>query len=200
MTDFENRWGEFKGWPDERRKAFLRRLIGVIGSIKPLAVGAAMRVPDHASLCESQKLLVGSKPYVWCAIRSAILAMKWVEQQGSDASVACLFEAGDEGSGEVLEALTVAKKRHAGFDRRLRLTVFVEKKEPPLQAADFFAYETAKQVLRNIGADQRDVRKSLRRLLGGRIADVVGDYVSKETLMQMVGKPVAVSPSDSGSV
>lgn len=199
MTDFETRQGEFKtGWEDpRRRRVFIRRLIGVIGSIKPLAISTGMLIADYKTLSESQRRKIGSHPYVWCAIDAIVVTMKWVRDHiRPAASIACVLETGDEGKGQVLDALTVVKQRNPDFDQFLHSVSFKKKTDMlPLQAADFFAYETAKHLLRIAGLDQREMRRSARRLLSGRVLDVVGHWVDAKRLKWLVGDDEAASSS-----
>lgn len=193
MTDFENSRGEFSGWPKQRRKVFIRRLIGVIGDIRPLAVGTGMLNADHKALSDAQRRKIGSNPYVWCAINSAIQTIKWLRSKRPDAKVACIFEAGDEGATEVMGALNAARERNEEFRVLLNAVRFENKNTTtPLQAADFFAYETAKQLLRNVGLDQREMRKSIRRLLEGRVLDAIGHYVDAKSIRWLTGDESAV--------
>ncbi len=200
MTDLETRQDEFgRGWEDpKRRKVFLRRLIGVIGSIKPLAVSSGMLTTDYEALSESQKRRIGSHPYVWCAIDAVTEAMKWVrDHSNSVAPIACVLDIGDKGKGEVLDTLTAAKQQNRDFDKYLNSVSFEKKTNMvPLQAADFFAYETAKQLLRIANLDSRDIRKSLGRLLRGRVMDVIGHYVDAKSLRWLAGSEGVASSSD----
>ncbi len=127
MTNLETRQGEFAtGWEDpRRRKVFIRRLIGVIGSIKPLAVSAGMLVADYRALSARQRRKIGSHPYVWCAIDEVTTTMKWAKDHTNPpASFACVLEMGDEGKGQVLDALTAAKQQNHDFDKFLHSSAY----------------------------------------------------------------------------
>jgi len=80
------------------------------------------------------------------------------------ASVAFVFEAGDEGAAELITQLQ-EEKRSGSFAKRIMSLSFEDKREyGALQAADLAAYETTRQLVRTIGAEERDKRKSLMRL------------------------------------
>lgn len=76
-----------------------------------------------------------------------------------------MFEAGDEGAGHL--AVQLRKEQESGiFAGRIVQVSFESKQVGALQAADFAAYETTKQLVRTIGADERAMRKSLEALVG----------------------------------
>jgi hypothetical protein len=78
------------------------------------------------------------------------------------------------------------------FDRRLAGWSFEKKTNMwGLQAADICAYETAKQVLRNLKIDERGTRKSLLRLL--KRTEHIGRYYGPDDLDRVMrGLPARV--------
>jgi hypothetical protein len=72
--------------------------------------------------------------------------------------------AGDEGAGPL--AAQLRKEQESGIFAGWIVRVSFESKQVgALQAADFAAYETTKQLVRTIGADERATRKSLEALV-----------------------------------
>jgi hypothetical protein len=69
---------------------------------------------------------------------------------------------------------------------RIASCAFVDKRElGALQAADLAAYETTKQLVRTIKAEQRAVRKSLTRLITR--VPFESAYFSTQTFQELIG-------------
>ncbi len=164
MTDFEAGQGEFLGWSKVKKLDCIKRLLGIINRTVAFGGAASVRTADYVAVPDADR-----KPpvYAFCATQAVVQVMRWIrDRRRSAAPVACVFELGDEGAGAITDALNSAKRRYSEFDKRLWSVSFESKMNMvPLQAADLLAYETAKQVLRNTGLDQRPIRKSLKRLL-----------------------------------
>ena len=73
-----------------------------------------------------------------------------------------VFEEGDEGAGQLAEQLRKEQDRGCSPAGSVAIR---PKGVAALQAADFAAYETTKQLVRTIGADERAMRRSLDVLL-----------------------------------
>lgn len=95
-----------------------------------------------------------------------------------------VFEAGDEGAGELAGQLE-KEKASGRYGRRIWAWSFEDKRGiGALQAADFAAYETTKQLVRTIGAEERAIRKSLERLIS-RVR-FVGEYFEVQSLRELL--------------
>lgn len=177
MTDFECRRGEFADWDQVRRTALLGRLIDLIGNHAFVAIGAAIVLADYNGLDAADRERLGH-PYAMCATKAVADTLQWVDQRterarasgewevtekGKNVPVEFVFEEGDEGAGQLAEQLR--KEQESGmFVGRIQWR-FDGKGVAALQAADFAAYETTKQLVRTIGADERAMRRSLDVLL-----------------------------------
>jgi hypothetical protein len=75
------------------------------------------------------------------------------------------FLRGDEGAGELGEALAKEKASGVQGERIWSWRFDAKGSAGAPQAADFAAYETTKQLVRTIGADERKMRQSMDRLL-----------------------------------
>jgi hypothetical protein len=73
-----------------------------------------------------------------------------------------VFEAGDEGAGDLAAQLR-HEQESGSFAGRIVRVSFESKQVGALQAADFAAYETTKQLVRTIGADERGNAKVARK-------------------------------------
>jgi hypothetical protein len=119
-------------------------------------------------------------PYAMSGLKAVADTLRWVDDmlarakktgrwkvlpKAYDVRIEFVFEAGDEGAGELVRALETEKASGA-YGERIWSWRFDEKGSAgALQAADFAAYETAKQMVRAIGADDRKIRQSMDRLL-----------------------------------
>lgn len=165
MTDYEGGHEEFRGWLPAKKAQFMQRLVGVLRVADPLGVSVGLMKADFdAVLTQDQQRVVPA--FAVCAVNAIGRMMRWVKDQGSDQPIEFVLEAGDEGTGKILDGIAKARKKSAEFDSRI-LSVDREKKGNVwgLEAADFLAYEAAKQLPRTTGVDRTPPRKSLLRLL-----------------------------------
>jgi hypothetical protein len=87
--------------------------------------------------------------------------------KGSNVRIEFVFEAGDEGAGELGETLAKEKASGVNGERIWSWRFDAKGSAGALQAADFAAYEPTKQRVRTVGADERKMRQSMdRRLIG----------------------------------
>jgi hypothetical protein len=92
--------------------------------------------------------------------------MKEIKSKGVAQPLACVFESGDDRKGQIIAAVTGARKKSAEYDKRLDSLHFEAKGSAwGLEAADLLAYEAAKHIPRKVGLDPTPIRKSLWRLL-----------------------------------
>lgn len=132
-----------------------------------------------------------------CATKAVADTLRWVDQRierarasgewevtekGKNVPVEFVFEEGDEGTGQLTEQLR--KEQQSGmFVGRIQWR-FDRKGVAALQAADFAAYETTKQLVRTIGADERAMRRSLDVLLDK--VPYVAEYFNSSSMGQIL--------------
>jgi hypothetical protein len=175
MTEFECRKAAFEFWTDQTRIEFLGQLIGLIARHAVVGVGAAIVLNDYEALSAEDRARLGH-PYAMCGLKAVADTLKWIDNElergvaagqwtvtnkGKNVPVEFVFEAGDEGAGELNHQLEKeqASGKYAG--RIVRWSFENKRGVGALQAADFAAYETTKQLVRTIGAEERAMRKSL---------------------------------------
>jgi len=179
MTDFETRQKQYATWSNEQRVAFVRQMIGVIRVHAWVAIAAAMVMKDYNGLGAEERRELGH-PYALCGLKAVADTLRWVDDmlagakktgrwkvlpKAHDVRIEFVFEAGDEGASELAAALESEKKSGAHGERIWSWTFDNKGSAGALQAADFAAYETTKQLVRTIGADERRIRQSMDRLL-----------------------------------
>ena len=198
MNEFECRLGEFDGWKQDRRTALLTRLIAVIGGRAWVGIGAAIVLADYRALDPKDQERLGS-PYAMCGVKVVADTLKWIDQRfasvaarqgvvlneiAKSVKIEFVFEAGDEGAGELAAAL---KREQASGPYAGRISwKFENKGVGALQAADFVAYETTKQLVRTIGADEREMRKSLDAFLDK--TEYVAEYFNERSMREILAR------------
>ena len=202
MTEFECRLGSFKGWEQARRTELLSRLIDLIANHALVAIGAALVVADYNALEPAEQARLG-RPYVMCGLKAVADTLRWIDERidravatgewkvterGKRVPVEFVFEAGDEGAGELAELLR--NEQESGmFAGRIMRVSFEPKQVGALQAADFAAYETTKQLVRTIGADERTTRKSLEALV--ERVPYVAEYFDRRSMGELLSRQQA---------
>lgn len=197
MTEFESRLNAFRDWEQDRRTALLGQLIDLIATHAFVAVGAAIVLADYNALSAEDRDRVGH-PYAMCGIKAVADTIRWADQRiekavasgewkvtekGTSVPVEFVFEAGDEGAGEL--EIQLRKEHESGkYANRIVPVTFRAKEAAALQAADFAAYETTKQLVRTIGADERATRKSLEALT--EKVPYVAEYFDARTMGEVL--------------
>lgn len=198
MTELECRLRAFKDWPNDTRVDFLTRLIDLVAHHAMVAIGAAIDLRDYGALESDDQRRLGH-PYMMCGLKAVADTLLWVDRKvqalaetgewtvtdiGKKVPVEFIFEAGDEGAGELAEQ--IRKEQGAGmFAGRIVNCTFVDKRGlGALQAADFAAYETTKQLVRTVGADDKAMRKSFDALLDK--VPYVAEYFDSRTMGEIL--------------
>jgi len=166
MTDFEGGHKEFQGWTPDRKRDFMRQVIGVLRRAGPLGVSVGLLQSDLDGFLDLDQQREHVSAYGLCAVHAIGRMMKEIKSKGVAQPLACVFESGDDRKGQIIAAVTGARKKSAEYDKRLESLRFEEKGSAwGLEAADLLAYEAAKHIPRKVGLDPTPIRKSLWRLL-----------------------------------
>jgi hypothetical protein len=177
MSDYESRFGVYKNWDNPKRIEFMQRLTGIIRRTLTAAIAATFPSRSYARIeaaLASQSKEIGMSAVEFCVAVCWKNIGAWADAVGQSSSVrvASIFEEGDYRN-EVLT--THARfKNTPGMAEAYRLggIGFDDKTCMPLQAADFFAYETHKRV-KDIIDDVPRWRKSV-----GQIVSAMPIYAS----------------------
>jgi hypothetical protein len=166
-VNLETFHGEFKEWNPDRRTAFVKEAQVIIKRRTYGSLGAAVIKADFESVMPEwvQKLYGG--PYGWCAQDCIVGSRRWREEHPhGDDSIDWVFEAGTEGTGQVmamLDSLFTNPMERPQY--RINSWTFAGKNVLPLQAADVVAYESFKHMENQIiGGGQRPIRASAKDL------------------------------------
>ena len=168
MADFESRHGVYANWDIARRKDFLVKATGIMRRRARAGIAASLPTDNYAALMKRLPHQEFSSPYTLCVGVCWKLIGEWANKCGHRGLVATVCEAGTKGAGEV-------QKQHAQFlndealvaSQRIGPLAFDTKKRAlPLQAADFFAYETYKRMNELLTGGKRE-RRSIQPIIDG---------------------------------
>jgi len=184
MTDYESRRIEpYKSWSNEKRVSFLVELFAIIERTEAISRAVTLDLDAYEGLTAAQRARIGH-PYRFCGALCIMSLSKMLQSINTFEPVAYVFEAGDTGSGELkrtVDSLSKEKMR----DLQVKSFAYGDKDEfIQLQAADVMAYETAKAGLRDIGADHRVHRKSLRAI--GNVLPAAGYLFDAQELTEWI--------------
>ena len=168
MADFESRFGVYEGWSNERRKEFIKKLTGIIRRRSIAGIAASCPAHNYEKLKAGLPKVAFQTPFTMCMGVCWRLLGEWADNRDHAEVVATICETGTEGEGEILTM-------HGQFindekiQRQYRLgPLAFDTKEGalPLQAADFFAYETYKRMNEVVTGGRRR-RKSIESIVEG---------------------------------
>jgi hypothetical protein len=157
-TDWENLWGEFKGWEQETKIEFIQQLIAVIHSVQIYGFHSAVALREFRSVFPRER---ADAPYFICfqscVGEIAVGCGKEKEQ------VAFVFEEKKEVEFRAIRLYNHIIERVDWPGRKWlgSITFAGKKKVLPLQAADFLAYEGFKHLDNLVQKSGRPIRKTL---------------------------------------
>lgn len=185
-TDYENGWGEFKGWDATKKVSFAKCLFPVLAANTWVGQGYAVVNQDWDDALQGHDLLrsLMGTPYMGCVQRVLEILLELFRPMPMDHRIAVFFENNDS-SGDILRLWNNWLKKHDPQDRLITVNFGGKKDFVPLQAADAFAYEVYKE-LDNLRFDKgRPRRKSLE------VMDSVGNIRARIWDRQNLPKAVA---------
>jgi len=198
MVDYEARNHPTYGtWSKEKRIEFMRRLTGIIR--RRVSAGIAASLPAH-NLQRIQKVLDNAfhKGYAYMTCTQVCWKNigSWASANNHHEMIDSVFEAGAEGSGLVFHAHADLIKNHADLVREWHVggIAFDTKRMKPLQAADFFAYESYKRMIESI-TDRKRWRKSVEAVISD--IPVYATFLNDEATDDIVALLPKIGSSDS---
>jgi len=190
MNRFENRIGEYEGWSDTERHAFLRRLKQIIKANTVYGVGVAVNCKDYDELMSRSPEIKKKwgKTYYGFDVRIILWYLGgWADEQKYDGKIHYVFAKLGKQGGDldgIFEECLNNKIVRERFRLSTSWTHALMKHEVRLQAADFIAYELNKRCVNEVSAKRRYVRTSLDmfQLSRDRFAPL---YFGKKELNQL---------------
>lgn len=191
MTDLECFQGEFKGWNKARQIRVLSRAHGIIQRRVRVGISSAVIKSHYDEVIKGElRHRYGKHYYTICALDCMSRVIEWADKYSYAEPIQYVFETGAEGAGELAAKMQDFYDDERTRTRyRLRGWSFEDKREVvQLQAADFIAYETWKQMENRIlEGEKRPMRKSLFNLLrASKGTPHFSNYLNRENLSELV--------------
>ncbi len=147
MREYTQSRGEFDGWPEWKRKAFLKKLIWVIKSMVLFRVGAVVPCADYLETVGAEDPKDTRRSPFWLCFLSCLSAvLAYCKKHHINDEVALVFDENSESREHALGFYSAIKEMPEIENRgQLSSLSFADdKKITPLQAADLLAYELNK--------------------------------------------------------
>ena len=160
-ADLQAFLGEFTGWDEAKRQRLHAEMAEIIRARVAFAVSSGILLGSYERLVGQAGLrqIVGGPAYV-CMLQIIKHASDWARFKNLADDILYFYESGYVGASDVLEAHR--NEKQLGLVTHLGPMVFLPKKEPALQLADFHAYESMKHILNlHLTRNGRPIRKSL---------------------------------------
>ena len=170
MTDFVAKEGEFKGWSKPKSDDFMGQAMPIITNAGLYGVGMTVRRDDYIHAVSQHKLIekILGEPATFCALRCWESSADWARQNNYDEVIKYIFEGGETGNHEILEAHNQMCK-DSDTKKLYRFGVgsltFASKKCTPLHAADLLAFIMYKEEYRLKYTPNNEQRVSWASLL-----------------------------------
>jgi len=146
MADFAAKKQQFDGWPEDKRRACLSKLIHVVNDHVIASIGTVIPVKEYKdTFSEKANTFVGG-PYGVAAWACMISLSGMLDLIGVPGQIAYVFESGAPGYGQVLKVFRWNEQSPGDKEQMRLLSLSFQNKREfcPLQAADILAYELYK--------------------------------------------------------
>jgi hypothetical protein len=182
MTDLVSHYGEFKDFTQADSDLLIKRAAPIIADEIEVAVAFSCSRAEFQALAGPLRGL--REPYSFCCYLCMQEMGNWIREQGIGSRISYIFEAGQNFQAEANDLMYLAANSPALRDLYCyRNHAFLDKVDaPPLQAADFLAWEWAKHRDETINKPIRQARRSLIALHGNRPERYRVRHLSGESL------------------
>jgi hypothetical protein len=166
MSEFESRLGEFQGWSNPKRIAFLSNLIDIINDTAVYGLCCALSMDDYReAVPEDLRRFDPRFAYLLCFAECLTWLPEILEGAPPKETVNLIFDGNDQYV-PTLYRMFMRFKRALVDPQWLMGTLSGASKQDmiPLQSADILAYEMYKHLNHRLTDQDRAMRKSLDRL------------------------------------
>lgn len=166
-TDCESRRGEFSGWGKSRQQSFYRDLLAVVEDLPAVAFASCLVLNEGQKRSKVAKAFADNAYLVVfadCVTELVRLSQSFVR---TEPLLVCTIEENKEWRSRLREAYSsLMDDARFAESKRLsgQLLLSTKKNCPPLQLADFFAYESMKSVDNLVTKPEREPRYTLTKL------------------------------------
>ena len=174
---------EFRDWTEDKCVSLQNDLIAVIDEVQPTGITTAINLADCKSLLDRRR----KDPYHLCFQYLLVEIARKAVNCPEEEEVAFILDERTKVMGPA-DTLRLSVKTWSHFESRNRIgTVAPHSSEiiVPLQAADWFAYETHKAMFNQLGGDgPRNKRKTLKLPIERYV--VTSIYFYQDNLQQLL--------------
>jgi hypothetical protein len=192
---FTKQFKPWRDWPKDKQEAWRRNLFQDLMKILKSHVyrkfGCTIINKYFNTLSEENKKFYRLNAYSWAGRTCDKYVREWARNEHITSPVQLVFEAGSEGTGELINRLFVDTKRKPIF-RPKKDTVMddgsVEHGFVPLQAGDWLAYELSDAVEKQEAGTLKEFRwplEQFERILGEPTVYTESDIKESESLLNL---------------
>ncbi|MGI9067069.1 MAG: DUF3800 domain-containing protein [Pyrinomonadaceae bacterium] len=166
MKEFDNPHSKIYGdWPVKKKIWFLKELHKVIKKAYLRSFSSGVVVADYNNLSDAEKFAIGS-PHVCAAINCVKQVGIWADKENREQPILYVFERGTVNDNVLMSVFDNTMSQSAKEYYRMEKAALGDKRDmPQLQAADILAFETRKEVERELdNPNQRKARESIKNL------------------------------------
>jgi len=189
MTDFDNPHSKIYGdWPAKKKVTFLSQLHGLMATYSLRRFVTCTNLADYEELSDEEQYALGD-PHLFGAVNCFKRIREWADSQKLHDGLLYVFEK----SGSIYEKeLRKAIGRMTDEQKeayRITKVAFVDKREmSPLQAADILAFETRKEMCRQLApTNTRKTRQSIRNMYVPSIDEWT--FVDRKHFREILARP-----------
>lgn len=163
--ELEHRRGEYTGWDEEKKNAFLKKLTSIVVNEQLHIFAMAVEHRDY-EIAKVEFPKIKMDAYQFCCAACLIPLLRRFGRNRHIEYVAFMFEDGRKFTTKVISFLDKVKKarEHKNVNPGFRITKGDKKSYIPLQVADLVAYELFQMDKCLRASPQRPMRKSLQIL------------------------------------
>ncbi len=189
MTDFDNPHSKIYGnWPQQKKVKFLKQLHSIMARYSLRRFASCMSIADYQALTVEEQFVLGN-PHNFNAINCFKLIRTWADQNKMYERFAYVFESGAGIHEKELRRVTNEMTEAERDAYRVRGLSFYDKRDfSPLAAADILAFETRKEMCRQLDLNTtRKIRQSIVNLHVPSIDEWA--YIGGEHFQQILANP-----------
>lgn len=189
MTDFDNPHSKIYGdWSTQKKVTFLKQLHRLMARYSLRRFASATNLADYDALRIEAQFALGH-PHNFNAVNCFKLIRTWTNKQKMYEPLLYVFEAGSAHE-KALRRITNDMTDEQREAYRVKNVAFYNKRDlSPLQAADILAFETRKEMCRQLDlTTARKIRESIKNLHVEAIDEWA--YVGKEHFQEILAQPL----------
>ena len=183
MADLVALQGEFEDFTRADSNDLIKRAAAIVAAEIEVAIAFSFSRADFQAVASQLRGL--REPYSFCCYLCMQEMGNWIREQGIGSRVSYFFEAGQEFQAEANDLMHLAAIPTVRDLYCYQSHDFLKKNDapaPPLQAADFLAWEWSKHRHETVNESKRPTRFSLIALYGNRPERYRTRHLSREAL------------------